>query len=95
MEFALNNHYHKGLKTTPFYANYGYHPQIGSLPQIQSHIKSVKDFVENLHNVQKNAKKSLTQAAEDMRNHMVLHQTRTYHPGLWPSRTLRSWPLMV
>jgi len=67
IEFALNNRYHTGLKTTPFYANYGYHPHIGSLPRVSSPIESVEDFVEHLHEIQKNTEKSLTQAAEDMK----------------------------
>jgi len=67
IEFALNNRYHSGLKTTPFYANYGYHPHIGSLPRIHSPIESVEDFVDHLHQVQKNTEKSLEQAAEDMK----------------------------
>jgi len=67
IEFALNNRYHTGLKTTPFYANYGYHPHIGSLPRINSPIESVEDFVDHLHQVQKDTEKSLTQAAEDMK----------------------------
>ena len=81
VEFALNNRYHKGLKTTPFYANYGYHPQIGSLPQLQSPIESVEDFVKNLHNVQKNTEKSLIQAAEDMKRLYDKHHGATAD---WP-----------
>ena len=77
VEFALNNRYHKGLKTTPFYANYGYHPQIGSLPRIVSPIESVEDFVENLHNVQKSTEKSLIQAAEDMKRFYDKHHGAT------------------
>ena len=67
IEFALNNRYHSGLKTTPFYANFGYHPHIGSLPRIQSPIESVEDFIDHLHQIQKDTEKSLEQAAEDMK----------------------------
>jgi len=67
VEFALNNRYKKSLKTTPFYVNYGYHPQIGSLPKIETPILAVEDFIEHLHQVQKDTKKSLEQAAEDMK----------------------------
>ena len=67
IEFALNNRFHKALGTTPFYANYGYHPQIGSLPRITSPIESVEDFVTHLHEVQKDTGKALEQAAEDMK----------------------------
>jgi len=49
IEFALNNRYHSGLKMTPFYANYGYHPHIGSLPRVHSPIESVEDFVSHTH----------------------------------------------
>ena len=77
IEFALNNRYHSGLKTTPFYANYGYHPHIGSLPRIQSPIESVEDFVDHIHEVQKNTEKSLTQAAADMKRFYDRHRNKT------------------
>jgi hypothetical protein len=77
IEFALNNRYHSGLKTTPFYANYGYHPHIGSLPRIQSPIESVEDFVDHIHEVQKNTEKSLTRAAEDMKKFYDRHRGQT------------------
>jgi hypothetical protein len=77
IEFALNNRYHKGLKTTPFYANYGYHPQIGSLPQISSPIQSVEDFVSHVHQVQKDTEQSLAKAAEDMKKFYDRHHGAT------------------
>ena len=77
IEFALNNRYHSGLKTTPFYANYGYHPQIGSLPRITSPIESVEDFVDHIHEVQKNTKESLEKAAEDMKKFYDRHRNKT------------------
>ena len=77
IEFTLNNRYHSGLKTTPFYANYGYHPHIGSLPRIHSPIESVEDFVAHLHQVQKNTEKSLEQAAEDMKKFYDRHRHAT------------------
>jgi hypothetical protein len=67
VEFALNNRFKKALGTTPFYANYGYHPQIGSLPKISSPIVSVENFVKHIHQVQKDTKLALIQAAEDMK----------------------------
>ena len=77
IEFALNNRYHTGLKTTPFYANYGYHPHIGSLPRVQSPIESVEDFVSHLHQVQKDTEKSLEKAAEDMEKFYNRHRNKT------------------
>jgi hypothetical protein len=77
VEFALNNRYHSALKTTPFYANYGYHPHIGSLPRIQSPIESVEDFVDHLHQVQKNTEQSLERAAEDMKKFYDRHRGST------------------
>lgn len=74
IEFALNNRYHTALKTTPFYANYGYHPHIGSLPRIQSPIESVEEFVDHLHTVQKDTEKSLLQASEDMKRFYDKHR---------------------
>jgi hypothetical protein len=77
IEFALNNRYHTGLKTTPFYANYGYHPQIGSLPRVASAIESVEDFVSHIHEVQKQTAESLTKAAEDIKKFYDRHRNKT------------------
>ena len=49
-EFAYNNHHHLSINTTPFYANYGYHPvytdhaspeQVQSFPDRLQHIHEV------------------------------------------------------
>jgi RNase H-like domain found in reverse transcriptase/Integrase zinc binding domain/Chromo (CHRromatin Organisation MOdifier) domain len=74
VEFALNNRYHKSLKTTPFYANYGFHPHIGSLPRIETPIESVEDFVSHLQQVQKDTAQALTQAAADMKRFYDKHR---------------------
>ena len=31
-EFAYNNHHHLSINTTPFFANYGYHPTLMNVP---------------------------------------------------------------
>ena len=67
VEFALNNRFKRGLKTTPFYANYGFHPQIGSLPKINTPVLSVEAFVAHIQQVQKDTTKALEQAAIDMK----------------------------
>lgn len=77
IEFALNNRYKRALKTTPFYANYGYHPQIGSLPRIDTPIVSVENFVSHLQQVQKDTEKALVQAAEDMKRFYDKHRGKT------------------
>jgi hypothetical protein len=77
IEFALNNRYHSGLKTTPFFANYGYHPHIGSLPRVHSPVESVEEFVEHLHEIQKNTEESLQRAAEDMKRFYDRHRNKT------------------
>ena len=77
IKFTLNNRYHTGLKTTPFYVNYGYHPHIGSLPRIQSTINSVEDFIEHVHEVQKNTEQSLLKVAEDMKKFYDRHRNKT------------------
>jgi hypothetical protein len=77
IEFALNNRYKKSLGTTPFYANYGFHPQIGSLPRIDTPIVSVENFVQHLQQVQKDTKRSLEQAAFDMKRFYDRHRGKT------------------
>jgi hypothetical protein len=77
VEFALNNRYHKSLGTTPFYANYGYHPHIGSLPRITTPLDSVEAFVNHLHAVQQDTTECLEQAAEDMKRFYDKHRNKT------------------
>lgn len=77
IEFALNNRYKRSLNTTPFYANYGFHPQIGSLPRVDSPVQSVEDFVRHLQQVQKDTKRSLEQAAIDMKRFYDRHRGKT------------------
>ena len=77
IEFALNNRYKKSLGTTPFYANYGFHPQIGSLPRIETPIASVEDFVKHIQSVQEMTKSSLEKAAEDMKKFYDKHRGKT------------------
>jgi hypothetical protein len=77
IEFALNNRYKRSLGTTPFYANYGFHPRLGSLPQVESPVTSVEDFVKHIQQVQKDTKASLEQAAEDMKRFYDRHRGPT------------------
>jgi hypothetical protein len=77
IEFALNNRYKKSLGTTPFYANYGFHPRLGSLPHISSPVESVEDFVKHIHEVQKQTENSLVQAAKDMKRFYDRHRGPT------------------
>ena len=77
VEFALNNRFKKALGHTPFYVNYGYHPQIGSLPQIDTPIVSVENFVSHLQQVQKDTEKALIQAALDMKRFYDRNRSKT------------------
>jgi len=77
IEFALNNRFKKSLGTTPFYANYGFHPQIGSLPRIDTPVLSVENFVMHLQQVQKDTRKALEQAALDMKRFYDKHRGKT------------------
>lgn len=76
VEFALNNRYKKSLKSTPFYTNYGFHPQIGSLPKIDTPVLSVEAFVSHVQQVQKDTKKALEQAALDMKRFYDRHRSK-------------------
>jgi len=33
-EFAYNNHHHPSIGTTPFFANFGYHPTLTNVPMM-------------------------------------------------------------
>ena len=77
VEFALNNRYKTSLGTTPFYANYGFHPRLGSLPTAKFSMDKVEDFVKHIHQVQKDTALSLDRAAQDMKKFYDRHHSPT------------------
>ena len=60
-EFAYNNHHHPSINTTPFYANYRYHPVYtdrASLEQVQN----FPDHLQHIHEVHAHCQLALEKA---------------------------------
>jgi hypothetical protein len=51
---------------SPFYADYGYNPQMGVEPWQQVKVQSVEDFLQQLKDMQKEVETALHKAHDDM-----------------------------
>ena len=60
-EFAYNNHYHPSIDTTPFYANYGYHPVYTDRIS-PDQVRSLPDRLHAIHEVQARCQLALEKA---------------------------------
>jgi hypothetical protein len=65
-KFSYNNKFQASLHMSPFYANYGYNPQMGVEPRQQVKVQSVDDFLQQLKDAQKEAEVALHKAHDDM-----------------------------
>ena len=82
-EFAYNNSYHSSLKTTPFYANYGYHPSTpASLSTPNSTDSNDHQYLDRISSIQDLVKRELelvkAQQAEQANKH---RRHLTFNPG--------------
>jgi hypothetical protein len=50
-EFTYNNTTHASTKTTPFYANYGYHPRFDIKPSVAIQVPAAEDQITHLQDV--------------------------------------------
>ncbi len=53
-EFSYNNSWHSSIETTPFYANYGFHPNMDSKRITDLANSCAEDLIKELHQVQEN-----------------------------------------
>ena len=67
MEFAHNNQISSATQTTPFYANYGYHPRMGFEPIRETQNESTGQFITRLKSVQEEAVSAIKRAQEEMK----------------------------
>jgi len=65
-EFSYNNKIQKSIKISPFYANYGFNPQMGFKPQREVKVQAVDKFVNKLKKIQE-AEVALHKAHDDMK----------------------------
>ena len=67
-KFSYNNKIQKSIKISPFYANYGFNPQMGFQPQREVKVQAVDKFVDELKKIQEEAEAALCKAHDDMKH---------------------------
>ena len=61
-EFSYNNKIHTAMQVTPFFANYGYHPRMGTEPHRYTKVEAEDDFTKRMKHVQEEAQSALNKA---------------------------------
>lgn len=77
-EFAYNNTIHSSTKKTPFYANYGFHPQFNILTPNISQNPSAENQITELHKIHEQLIYNLTNAQKRYKEQADKH--RIQHP---------------
>jgi subtilase family serine protease len=63
VEFAYNNHYHLSIDTTPFFANYGYHPTLTNVPSA-AQLGEPDERIQRIHNTQAECKRAIERSQD-------------------------------
>jgi hypothetical protein len=82
-EFAYNNRVQASTRMTPFMANYGHNPRMGTEPIRDSTVEGVNEFTSRMNQLQEECEAALKQAADDMSRFYDLHRQAmpSYRPG--------------
>ena len=62
-EFAYNNHHHPSIDSTPFFANYGYHPMLTNIPNVAQSSDPDKR-IQWIHETQEECKRAIERSQE-------------------------------
>ena len=62
-EFAYNNHHHPSINTTPFFANYSYHPTLTNVPSA-AQSDEPDERTQRIHDTQEECKRAIEQSQE-------------------------------
>ena len=78
-KFSYNNNIHASIEISPFFANYGFNPKMGSEPNRQTKVEAVDNFTKWMKFIHKEAQAALTKAKEEMKHYVITeipHSTR-------------------
>jgi hypothetical protein len=62
-EFAYNNHHHPSIDTTPFFANYGYHPTLMNIP-CAAQSGEPDERIQRIHDTQAECKRTIERSQD-------------------------------
>jgi len=91
-EFVYNNAKHSSTQTSPFYANYGYHPRatIKLIPADRSHNPTAEEWTSRIHAVHRELRGHLQAAQAKHKESFDAHiqETPIFHPSdrVWLNR---------
>jgi transposase InsO family protein len=63
VEFTYNNHYHLSINTTPFFANYGYHPTLTNVPST-TQSNEPDEWIQRIYDMQVECKRAIKQSQD-------------------------------
>jgi len=73
-EFAYNNKIHTATHVSPFYANYGMNPRMGTEPRRAGKSEPAKEFAERMQTVHEEAQAALSKSRDDMTRYADFHR---------------------
>ncbi|RYE19782.1 MAG: hypothetical protein EOP45_12080 [Sphingobacteriaceae bacterium] len=76
-QFTYNNSQHSSIGTTPFYANYGYHPETHFTTDRLSMVPRAEDRIKHLHETQEYLKINLQRAIADYKLYYDQNKSET------------------
>ena len=82
-EFQYNNLIHDSTRTTPFFANYGFHPTFSITPMQRATTPAASDFLEHLNTIRSELRAELKLAQETAKGQYNTHRAiaPTLNPG--------------
>jgi hypothetical protein len=82
-EFVYNNTIHTSTGVSPFYANYGYHPNAGQAVTRVSNVESAEEFAKRMEYVKTECQAALQHSKDLMKKYFDRHRNQAieYHSG--------------
>ena len=62
------------MQMSPFFANYGYHPRMGTEPHRHTKVEAADDFATRMKHVHEEAQSALTKAKDEMKRYADFHR---------------------